>query len=281
MHVAMSPPDFFSVDYVINPWMDPDSWHQKANQLEHDAVTGWQALKATYERLGATVHIEPAIQGLPDLVFTANAAVVLDGTVVLARYRFHERQGEEPHNTAFFEGLLQQGVVERIESMPEGVFFEGAGDAIWDPTRRLFWTGYGPRSSLEASAVITRVFGRETRPLRLIDPRFYHLDTCLCVLPGGEALYYPPAFDAAGLEALSSGFGPDRLIPVPDEDARKLAANAFPATRHEVVFGHCGPFITRELARRGYRVYPTDLGSFARSGGSAFCLTLRLDARSG
>lgn len=280
MRVAMSPPDFFSVDYVINPWMDPASWHQDADQLAHDAQTGWQALKQTYERLGATVHVEPPVAGLPDLVFTANAAVVLDGTVLLAHYRFPERKGEEPLNVAFFEQLRHEGVVEHVVTMPEGIFFEGAGDAIWDPTRQLFWTGHGPRSSLEASQVISRIFGRETRPLRLVDPRFYHLDTCLCVLPGGEALHYPPAFDASGLEMLRAAFGPDQLIPVPDADALKLAANAFPVTRHDVVFGHCGPAIEAELGRRGYRAHPTDLGSFARSGGSAFCLTLRLDARS-
>jgi N-dimethylarginine dimethylaminohydrolase len=276
----MSPPDFFSVDYVINPWMDPAAWQLSAGQLAHDAITGWQALKSTYERLGVTVDVEPPVKGLPDLVFTANAAVVLDGIVLLARYRYPERQGEEPENAAFFETLRRQGAVERLVTMPDGIVFEGAGDAIWDPSRKLFWTGHGQRSSLDASAVIARVFGRETRPLRLVDPRFYHLDTCLCVLPGGEALYYPPAFDADGLETLNSGFGPEQLIPVPDEDALKLATNAFPATRHDVVFGYCGPAMAAELARRGYNAHPTDLGSFARSGGSAFCLTLRLDARS-
>jgi len=280
MRIAMSPPDFFSVDYVINPWMNPASWRASAAELAHDAQTGWRALKEIYERLGATVYLQPAVKGLPDLVFTANAAVALDGAVLLARYRYPERQGEEAHGLTFFESLRRQGVVKRLVAMPEELFFEGAGDAIWDPVRQLFWTGHGPRSSLEASDVIEATFGQPTRRLRLIDPRFYHLDTCLCVLPGGEALHFPQAFDADGLALLRQEFGPDRLIEVPEADALTLAANAFPVTATDVVFGRCGPALEARLNELGYRVHCADLGSFARSGGSAFCLTLRLDAKS-
>jgi N-dimethylarginine dimethylaminohydrolase len=279
MRIAMSPPDFFSVDYVINPWMDPTVWHHDAAQLAHDARVGWERLRATYERLGATIDIEPPVDGLPDLVFTANAAVVLNGVVLLARYRFPERQGEEAHNRVFFEGLRSQGVIETIVTLPDGILFEGAGDAIWDPTRQLFWTGHGQRSTPDAAAFITSTFGQETRALRLVDPRFYHLDTCLCVLPGGEALHYPAAFDNAGLALLRSSFG-DRLITVDEADALTLSANAFPVTAHDIVFGRCGADLEALLSGRGYRVHRADLGSFALSGGSAFCLTLRLDGRS-
>ena len=228
---------------------------------------------------GATIHIEPAESGLPDLVFTANAAVVLNGIVLLAHYRFPERQGEEPYNVAFFEELRAQGVVDQVVTLPDGIVFEGAGDAIWDPARKLFWTGYGQRSSQEASPFISRLYGQETRALRLVDPRFYHLDTCLCVLPGGEAMHFPAAFDDFGRAMLRQSFG-ERLITVQEADALTLSANAFPATPRDVVFGQCGAALEAELVSRGYRVHRADLGSFARSGGSAFCLTLRLDARS-
>jgi N-dimethylarginine dimethylaminohydrolase len=279
MRVAMSPPDFFSVDYVINPWMDPAAWKQDAAELARDAKAGWKAMKALYEKLGATVEVERPRKGLPDLVFTANAAVVLDGLVLLARYRYPERKGEEAENAEFFERLRRNYAVQRIITLPEGIYFEGAGDAIWDRTRKVFWTGYGPRSSLEASAVIAQTFGVPTRPLRLVDPRFYHLDTCLCVLPNGEALHYPGAFDAQGKALLQSEFG-DRLIPVPEADALKLAANAFPISDTDIVFGACGPELEAALGKRGYTVHRVNLGSFARSGGSAFCLTLRLDGKS-
>lgn len=280
MRLAMSPPDFFSVDYVINPWMDPESWHASAEQLAHDAELGWRTLRSIYERLGATVHVQPPVEGLPDLVFTANAAVVLDGTVLLAAYRYPERQGEELHNAAFFGELHRQRVVSRLVFMPQGLFFEGAGDAIWDPTRKLFWTGWGPRSSLEASDMIEAAFGQKTNRLRLVDPRFYHLDTCFCALPGGEALHYPGAFDSDGIALLRSAFAPEQLVAVPEADALTLAANAFPVTRRDIVFGKCSQALEDTLGTLGYRVHRADLGSFARSGGSAFCLTLRLDGRS-
>ncbi len=280
MRVAMSPPDHFAVDYVINPWMDPDSWRISAAELARDAREGWRALRATYERLGATVEVQPPVKGLPDLVFTANAAVVLDGVALLARYRFPERQGEEAHGRAFFEGLRQRGIIDRIEEPTEGVFFEGAGDAIWDPTRQLFWTGHGPRSSREAEGVIAGVFGQDTLSLRLIDPRFYHLDTCLCVLPHGEALYFSAAFDDAGSGLLREIIGRERLIEVETADALTLATNAFPVTPTDIVFGSCSRTLAAQLAERGYAAHTVDLGSFARSGGSSFCLTLRLDARS-
>jgi N-dimethylarginine dimethylaminohydrolase len=279
MRIAMSPPDFFSVDYVINPWMDPASWHDHAARLTHDARVGWRRLHDLYQGLGAAIEIQPPAPGLPDLVFTANAAVVLNGVVALARFRHPERRGEEACGRAFFEGLRAQGVVETIVTMPDGVFFEGAGDAIWDSTRQVFWTGHGPRSSAEAAGCIGAIFGQDTQALRLVDPRFYHLDTCLCVLPGGEALHFPAAFDEAGLALLRETFG-DGLITVEEADALTLSANAFPVTARDVVFGKCGAALEAELATRGYRVHRADLGSFALSGGSAFCLTLRLDARS-
>src|ERR1019366_2191801 len=102
MRVAMSPPDFFSIDYVINPWMDPAAWHHDAAQLASDAKAGWREMKTLYEELGATVDVQRPKAGLPDLVFIANAAVVLDGTVLLARFRFPERKGEENENMPFF-----------------------------------------------------------------------------------------------------------------------------------------------------------------------------------
>jgi len=229
------------------------------------------ASETLFSRLSEKVRLAPN--------FFRNSAVVLDGIVLLARFRFPERQGEEQENMAFFQRLRRQYAVQRIITMPEGVFFEGAGDAIWDLTRQSFWTGYGPRSSLQASAVIARTYGKPVHPLKLVDPRFYHLDTCLCVLPGGEALHFPAAFDADGRSLLQKHFGKD-LIEVPEADALKLAANAFPITPNDVVFGSCSTALEGQLNERGYIVHRVNLGSFARSGGSAFCLTLTLDARS-
>jgi N-dimethylarginine dimethylaminohydrolase len=213
------------------------------------------------------------------LVFTANAAVVLDGTVLLARFRCPERQGEEPHFRRFFEGLRARGLVARVDALPEGVYLEGAGDCYWDATRQTFFMGYGPRSSREARAVVQDLFGVTAISLELVDPRFYHLDTAFCALSGGEALYYPPAFSPEGRRLLADVMGEANLIAVEDEDAAVLAANAVCLGR-DVVFGACSPRLASRLAERGYRVRRVPIAAFGRSGGSAYCLTLRLDRTS-
>ncbi|WP_189050631.1 ornithine--oxo-acid transaminase [Aliidongia dinghuensis] len=275
-HLVMCPPEHYEVSYKINPWMDPAAWAVSAETLAHDARVGWQKLYDTYRALGANIEIMPAQPGLPDLVFTANCAVVLDRKVLLARYKCAERQGEEAHGRRFFEGLKQSGVVDEIHELPAGVFFEGAGDCYWDPHRRMLWTGWGQRSSLEARTAIERIYGVPTASLKLVDPRFYHLDTAFCVLSGGEVLYVPGAFTEEGRQLMRALIGPERLIAVEDADAETLAANSV-AVGRDLVFGSCGAALETQLNARGYTVHRVPLGSFGRSGGSAYCLTLRLD----
>jgi N-dimethylarginine dimethylaminohydrolase len=174
--------------------------------------------------------------------------------------------------------LQQRGLVDSVHSMPAGVYFEGAGDAIWDATRAMFWLGYGQRSSFEARDTIAAVFGQSAISLRLIDPRFYHLDTCFCPLSGGEILYYPAAFDEASIKLIEAVAG-DRLIVASDDDANHLGVNSV-CLGKDVVMGYCSAPLRTQLQQRGYTVRVVDLGSFNRSGGSAYCLTLRLDNRS-
>ncbi len=276
VELMMSAPDHFEVRYRINPWMDPDSWSAAAGQLRADAVRGWRALKSTYEHCGATIHVEPAQPGLPDLVFTANAGLVLDRIVVPARFRHPERRGEEPHNRAVFEDLRARGRVDRIVELPPGLYFEGAGDALWDGRRGVLWTGWGPRSSRGASAALERIFSVPAVALELVDPRFYHLDTCLCVLPQGQILVYPPALSGPSYARLRELAGPDALIVAQDDDALHLAVNAV-AIGQDLVLCHASPALRARLEALGYRVHVVGLDSFQRSGGAAFCLTLRLD----
>ena len=275
--LMMCAPDHFEVSYRINPWMDPRAWEPAAAQLRADAQRGWTALRDYYAGLGAAIELEAPQAGLPDMVFTANAALVLDRTVLLARFRNAERTGEETHNRAFFERLQARGLVERILETPPGMAFEGAGDAAWDASRGLIWTGWGQRSDRAASGLLEQTFGVPTVALELVDPRFYHLDTCLCVLSGGEILVYPPAFSGASYAQLEELAGPAQLIRAGEEDALHLAVNGVCIGR-DVVLCHASDALRGALASRGYRVHVVGLDSFNRSGGAACCLTLRLDA---
>jgi ornithine aminotransferase len=272
----MSPPDFFEVAYSINPWMNPGEWQLDARRLARDAGTGWEFLRATYESLGAKVIVKPAAQGWPDLVFTANCAVVLDGKAILARYLKAERAGEEQHGHDMFEQLKARGLVDQVVRTPEGVYFEGAGDAIYDAHRAVMWMGHGQRSCRAAHHTVEQVFGIPTISLELVDPRYYHLDTAFCVLSGGEVIYHPGAFTEDGREQIRAVVGPARLIEAPAEDAGSLAVNAVCIDR-VVVMCHCSEALRAELQSRGYHVHVAALGSFNRSGGAACCLTLTLN----
>jgi len=273
--LLMSPPDFFEVAYAINPWMDPQQWSLDSKRLQRDALAGWDALRATYEALGARVLVKPAAKGWPDLVFTANCAVVLDGKAILARYLKSERAGEELHGQRMFEQLKVRGEIDAVFRTPEGVYFEGAGDAIYDPLRKLMWMGWGQRSSRAAHHTVEQVFGIPTLSLELVDPHFYHLDTAFCLLSGGEILYHPAAFTEEGREQIRA-VAADKLIEAPQEDADHLAVNAVCIGR-DIVMCYCSPALRQCLERRGYRVHVVPLGSFNRSGGAAYCLTLKLN----
>src|SRR6266516_1128597 len=254
----MCRPEHFAVDYTINPWMDPKRWARDAD-AHAAAEREWDALYRKLLELGAAVELVPPAPGLPDLVFTANAAVVLDGKALLARFRHPERQREEGHFETAFRSLQARGLIDSVRKLPKDLVLEGAGDCVWDARRKLFWMGCGPRSDASAAHAVEDMFGQDVVALELADPRFYHMDTALAPLPGGEVIYLPGAFTAAGKAAIRERVAADERIEISIEEDRRLRA---------------------QLETRGYAVVTTPLSSFLRSGGSAFCLTLRLDRQS-
>ena len=275
----MCRPQHFAVTYSINPWMDPRAWGDSGAALHATAVRQWEGLYRTLLARGAVIDLIEPEPGLPDLVFTANAAVVLDGKAVLARFLHPERQREQPVFAAGFRGLHARGFLDELVEISKGVMLEGAGDCIWDPWRGLFWMGCGFRSDAAARRVIEDEFGMRCLPLALTDPSFYHLDTAFCALPCGGVLYYPAAFTAAALEIIHEHVALPQRIPLESADAARFAANAV-CIDQAIVLSSCNDTLRRTLERRGYTVATTPLDAFLRSGGSACCLTLRLDHRS-
>jgi N-dimethylarginine dimethylaminohydrolase len=275
----MCRPTHFGVLYTINPWMKPKDWQPHETTLAAQAQRQWAGFRRALMARGAEIELVPPVERLPDLVFTANAAVVLDGKALLARFRHPERQPEEPHFRAAFEALRARGLIHTVQELPEGMVLEGAGDCVFDAVRNLFWMGFGPRSDATARAVVEETFGIDAVALELCDPRFYHMDTALRPLPGGEVLYFPGAFTAAGRAAIAERVAADRRIEIGESDACQLAANAV-CVGDTLVMSACSEQLRAQLAERGYQVAVAPLGAFLRSGGSAFCLTLRLDLRS-
>ena len=263
--VMMCAPDYFGVDYVINAWMDGN-----CGQVDKAlAAQQWQAYKNIIEKF-ADVALIPPQPGLPDMVFTANAGLVLGEAVVVSRFVNEERQGEEPFFDAWFK---DKGL--KVASWPQEIPFEGAGDALWDRRLPVLWIGSGYRSDVNAPPALEKIFNREVIQMKLVDPRFYHLDTCLCPLAGGYMMYHPEAFARESLEALEARIPEDKRIIVSKEDAAAFSCNAVDLDGHVIMNGASGALQDR-LRACGFTPITTPLSEFIKAGGAAKCLTLKL-----
>ncbi len=261
--LLMCPPDYFAIEYEINPWMD------RARGADRErAMAQWQALYETLSGpVGATVELMEPVAGLPDMVFTANAGLVAGRRFIPSRFRYPVRTGEEPYFHRWFETHGYE-----VLSLPAGCVFEGAGDAL--ACGETLYAGYHFRSHVSSHREVSRLLGTRVLSLELSDPRFYHLDTCFCPLDRDSALYYPPAFDRYARQVLAAGV--KRPVLAPPEDAARFGCNAVVVDRHVVLNSGCDILGTR-LQEAGYTVHPVDLSEFLKSGGAAKCLTLRLD----
>lgn len=263
--LLMCTPEGFAVSYAINPWMQ----HQIGHVARELAASQWRAL---FDKLSALAEVK-LMQGdpaWPDLVFTANAGLPLirERKFILSNFRHPERQGEKAINRAWFEAAGWACI-----DLPEGAIFEGAGDALFDAEGRL-WVGGGPRSDETTPAHLAHHTAAPIHRLELVDPRFYHLDTCFCPLPDGHALYLPDAFGGASRTLLARSFG-DKLIALTPEEGLQFCANAVCVGR-VIVMNQTTPRLTKLLDGLGYLVQETPLSEFMKSGGSAKCLTLSL-----
>jgi N-dimethylarginine dimethylaminohydrolase len=260
--ILMCPPDHYGIEYEINPWMD-----RRVGAESELSYRQWWALHDALCELGVVVEWLEPVAGLPDLVFTANAGLIYRDTFVSARFRHGVRQGETP---LFDLRARAQGF--RVVTLPKGFHFEGAGDALF--CGETLFGGYGFRSDARSLHWIGGLLGVQVLPLQLVDPRFYHLDTCFCPLDAGEALYYPGAFDDYGRMVLRERV--PSLIEVTAEEAASFSCNAVVVGR-TVIVNERAPRLARSLEGAGYAVRPLPLTEFIKAGGSAKCLTLRLD----
>ena len=260
--ILMCPPDHYGIEYEINPWMSRS--RQSDPQI---ARQQWDALCAVLRRAGAELSLIEPVQGLPDFVFTANAGLIYGESVILSRFRHEVRQREVPHFQQWFEN---QGFT--IQHLVDDVYFEGAGDALFCGETLI--AGYRIRSDARGQQQIGEMIGHQVIPLELVDQYYYHLDTCFCPLALGQAVYFPGAFDDYGRRALRHAV--DELIPVSEPEARRFACNAIVVGRTVITNTGCED-MQRKLRERGYETFETPLDEFVKAGGSAKCLTLRLD----
>lgn len=268
--ILMCPPDHFGVEYVINPWMEGNVSRASAEE----ARSQWERLLQHVAAAAEPVLMEAAA-GVPDLVFTANAGLVLGRTVMLSHFRHPERQREEPHFRAWFRS---QGM--EVLELPSKISFEGAGDALLDRGTDRLWLGYGWRTDREAADVIAEAFALDVVALRLADRRFYHLDTCFCPLTGGKLLWYPAAFDLDSRLLVESLVAPGDRHAVSDADAAAFACNAID-TGTTIILNDCSQELENRLTGWGLSVVRTPMSQFMMSGGACKCLSLRLTEPAG
>jgi len=259
-------PTFFEVAYVINPHMEGH-----VGSVDTEAATAeWTRVVEAYRSLGLDVHLLDGQAGLPDMVFCANQTLPsLDATarrsVVASRMATAEREDEVTFFEQFFASHGYQ--IHRAPGAP----FEGMGDAFWHHDRRLLWVGTGYRSTEEATEEVARMLGVPAIRLRLIDPLFYHLDTCLSVLDDQTALWVPSAFDDEG-RAILKQLVPQLLTVPRDEAVSLLACNAHSPDGHHVIIQTGCSKTVRLIRDHGFQAIECETGEFLKAGGSVFCM---------
>ncbi len=256
----MCRPDHFEVSYEINPWMDATRGADRDRAVEQ-----WEALRAVYADLGHEVELIEALPGLPDMVFAANGGLVVEGVAYGARFTHPERQAEGPAYLQWFSSAGLKAVVDAREVN------EGEGDLLL--AGRWLLAGWGFRTDRAAHAEAQELLGVPVISLELIDPRYYHLDTCLTVLDDETIAYYPPAFSEGSREVLRRLF-PEALIAT-DQDAAAFGLNAVSDGRN-VVLSRGAVDLRAELAAHGFVPVPVDTSELQKAGGSAKCCTLEL-----
>ncbi|MFF3754109.1 dimethylargininase [Streptomyces sp. NPDC002018] len=258
----MCPPHHFGVTYSINPWMDP----AKPVDLPV-ALAQWEDLRDRYVALGHSVALLDPLPGLPDMVFSANGATVIDGRVLGARFAHQERHREAEAHLEWFRGHGFTDIREPTH------INEGEGD--FAVTASWLLAGRGFRSSPLSHGEAQEFFGRPVIGLDLVDPRYYHLDTALCVLDDrtDEIMYHPDAF-SPGSRAVLARLFPDALL-ADATDAGAFGLNAVSDGRH-VLLPQAAAGLFEPLRERGFEPIGLDLGELLKGGGSVKCCTLEL-----
>lgn len=258
----MCPPDYYGIEYEINPWMSRG--RQSDRQRAH---AQWERLRGLIrEKLQVEIDLVEPRPGLPDMVFTANAGFVWNKIFIASRFRHAVRRGETP----YFEERFRAEGYEMVR-LPEETFFEGEGDLLL--CGDTLFAGYHIRTDILAHQKIAEIVQREVLSLELASEWFYHLDTCFCPLDAGRALYYPAAFDSYALKVLRDNVAD--LIEADEEEAKRFSCNAVVIGENVILNEGC-PKSREQLESRGFTVFDTTLDEFIKAGGSAKCLVLKM-----
>src|SRR4029079_10280319 len=262
--LLLCPPDYYGIDYEINPWMNRARGADVAL-----AQKQWKQLHARLSNLNSEVHLIPPQPGLPDMVFTANAGLTVGRKFIPSNFRHKERAGEQP----FFAKCMEQRGYE-VSWLKENLYFEGEGDALFGGD--ALFCGYKFRSDIQSHRALADILGCLVISVELVDPRFYHLDTCFCPLPDGGAVGCPSSCDEYGQRAIREHV--TGLIDVSPEEATHFSCNAV-VIEQDIVLPEGAPRLVATLQDRGYRCHELPMSEFIKAGGACKCLTMFMPQR--
>lgn len=254
----MCRPDHFQVSYNINPWMNLGSVDPKKAKRQ------WEELLLVLKSLGVRVHVLMADPSLPDMVFTRDLGVMSCDGIILGSFAHSERQGE----TAHFVDWCNANNVPIF--YPDNITVEG-GDCL--QTHSHLFVGIGMRTSATAATHLRRLMNKIVVSLELVDPYFFHLDTCFFPLDDTRAFYYPRAFSSTSCELLRTIFSD--LMELTEAEAKSFCANSLVIGK-KVLVQQGNPSFMKKLETLGYKTIELDLSEFNKSGGGIHCLTLEI-----
>ena len=259
--VLMCPPTYFDIEYEINPWM-----HTTDQPTGETAAQQWQKLHDIYaNQLGWRIELMEPVKGLPDMVFATDCCLMIDGRAMLSSFRYPQRQPE----TAYFEKRLRGLSYTDLKHADN--FFEGGGDTLKFGDKII--AGYGFRSDIKAHQELAEYFGREVISLKIVDPRFYHLDTSLAVLDDKTVAYFPGAIDQDSRKRLKAAV--PNLIEATEDEAIGFGLNAV-SDGHTVICSNESNSLMEKYRVAGFEIIGTSILEFRKSGGGVKCLTLEL-----
>lgn len=262
---VLCPPQYYRVEYVINPWMEG----QIGQVRQGVAQRQWEKLFSIISKF-ASVRLIPPEPGVPDMTFVANAGLVNGSIFIPSRFQYPQRQPEESY---FLQWFNQSGY--KVIPLDEGVTFEGEGDALFQPDESLLWCGHGFRTSIHAPELLCKILNMEVIPLKLINPEFYHLDTCFLPLANRHVIFYAAAFDQPSLEKIYQYFPETNRVEITKEDACNFACNAI-VIDDVFICNKVSDDLKNKLEAWGYQIIQMPLNQFMLAGGSAKCLALCL-----
>lgn len=270
-NIIMCPPQYFKVIDVKNVHMQG----QIGNVDQHNAHVQWNAMKQAVIDEGYVVYEITPVENLEDMVFAANPAFVGRNSqgekiVLLSNMKHASRKKEVSSYAQWFEAHGYQ--VKKLSN--PNYNFEGNGDALWHPEKRLIWGGYGFRTEWEVYDEVSKIYDAPVCRVNLQKPHFYHLDTCFCPLNAESVLYYPEAFDQAGLDLIKHYFK-DPIMVDQEEAQQNFACNSMVLGK-SVFIQKGSPKTVAALKQRNFKVIELDTSEFMKSGGSVFCMKLQV-----